>query len=155
MNDNNTIDNEIIHKEIDLIQSCISRMANNSFLLKGWAVSLIAVILAIIHEKINPVLVSIILASIILCFWYLDAFFLRTERMYRELYNWVIVERPKNNREKLYDLNAKRFEEKVDSISGVMLSKTLRLFYGIPFIISIIILIYNLMPMLCKIICSK
>ena len=75
--------------------------------------------------------------------------------MYRELYNWVIVERPKNNREKLYDLNAKRFEEKVDSISGVMLSKTLRLFYGIPFIISIIILIYNLMPMLCKIICSK
>ena len=151
MNDNNTIDNEII----DLIQSCISRMANNSFLLKGWAVSLIAVILAIIHEKINPVLVSIILASIILCFWYLDAFFLRTERMYRELYNWVIVERPKNNREKLYDLNAKRFEEKVDSISGVMLSKTLRLFYGIPFIISIIILIYNLMPMLCKIICSK
>ena len=81
MNDNNTIDNEIIHKEIDLIQSCISRMANNSFLLKGWAVSLIAVILAIIHEKINPVLVSIILASIILCFWYLDAFFLRTERM--------------------------------------------------------------------------
>ena len=38
MNDNNTIDNEIIHKEIDLIQSCISRMANNSFLLKGWAV---------------------------------------------------------------------------------------------------------------------
>ena len=155
MNDNNTIDNEIIHKEIDLIQSCISRMANNSFLLKGWAVSLIAVILAIIHEKINPVLVSIILASIILCFWYLDAFFLRTERMYRELYNWVIVERPKNNREKLYDLNAKRFEEKVDSISGVMLSKTLRLFYGIPFIISIIILIYNIMPMLCKIICSK
>ena len=28
-----------LHKEIDLIQSCINRMAGNSFLLKGWVVS--------------------------------------------------------------------------------------------------------------------
>lgn len=149
MSGNNTIPTEIIHKEIDLVQNCISRMANNSFLLKGWAVSLVAVILAIIHEKINPIHISIILSSIILCFWYLDAFFLRTERMYRELYNWIIVERPKNNKDKLYNLNAKRFEEKVDSIVDIMLSKTLVLFYGMPFIISIIILIYNLRPTIC------
>lgn len=145
MSDNNIIPTEIIHKEIDLVQNCISRMANNSFLLKGWAVSLVAAILAIIHEKINPVQISIILASIILCFWYLDAFFLKSERMYRELYNWIIIERSKNNTEKLYDLNAKRFEGKVGNIFSVMLSETLRLLYGIPFIISILILIYNLM----------
>ena len=36
---NNNLSTEIIHKEIDLIQSCISRMANNSFLLKGWLIS--------------------------------------------------------------------------------------------------------------------
>lgn len=155
MSDNNVISTEIIHKEIDLVQSCISRMANNSFLLKGWTVSLVAVVLAIIHEKINPIHISIILASIILCFWYLDAFFLRSEKMYRELYNWIIIERLKNNTEKLYDLNTKRFEEKVDGIFDIMFSKTLRLFYGIPFIISIIILIYNVTPILCKIICSK
>lgn len=155
MSDNNIIPTEVIHKEIDLVQNCISRMANNSFLLKGWAVSLVAVILAIIHEKINPIQISIILASIILCFWYLDAFFLRSEKMYRELYNWIIVERSNGNTEKLYDLNAKRFEEKVGSIFSVMVSKTLRWFYGIPFMISIIILIYNFMPTIYGIIHNK
>lgn len=41
------MDNDVLHKEIDLIQACITRMASNSFLLKGWAVSIIAVILAL------------------------------------------------------------------------------------------------------------
>lgn len=35
MSDNNNILLEEIHKEIDLIQSCISRMAQNSFMVKG------------------------------------------------------------------------------------------------------------------------
>ena len=35
------------HKEIDLIQSCINRMAQNSFQVKGWTVALFAVILAL------------------------------------------------------------------------------------------------------------
>jgi len=34
-------------KEIDLIQGVITRMANNSFLLKGWLISLIAIVLAL------------------------------------------------------------------------------------------------------------
>ena len=34
---------EEIHKEIDLIQSCISKMANNSFLIKGWLITLISI----------------------------------------------------------------------------------------------------------------
>ena len=42
-----------IHKEIDLIQSCITRMAQNSFMVKGWFVSLYAVVLALLPEKIN------------------------------------------------------------------------------------------------------
>ena len=42
----------ILHKEIDLIQDCIKRMANNSFLIKGWTVSLIAVVLALAKDKL-------------------------------------------------------------------------------------------------------
>ena len=34
--------NEELFKEIDLIQGCINRMANNSFLIKGWALSVFA-----------------------------------------------------------------------------------------------------------------
>ena len=42
----NQTNKENLHKEIDLIQECIKRMANNSFLLKGWTISLVAVVLA-------------------------------------------------------------------------------------------------------------
>ena len=41
------------HKEIDLIQSCINRMAQNSFQVKGWTVALFAVILALLPEKVE------------------------------------------------------------------------------------------------------
>ena len=154
MSKKDIISTEIIHKEIDLVQNCISRMANNSFLLKGWSISLISVILAIIYEKINPIQISLILDIIILYFWYLDAYFLREERKYRKLYEWIIKERPKNNK-RLYSLNAHRFDNKVDNIIDTMKSKTLKWFYGIPFTISIIVLIYNLIPILCRLNCKK
>ena len=155
MSKKNTISTEIIHKEIDLVQNCISRMANNSFLLKGWSISLISVILAIIYEKINLIQISLILAIIILYCWYLDAYFLREERKYRKLYEWIIKQRPKKNNKRLYSLNAHRFDKDVDSIIDIMKSKTLKWFYGIPFTISIIVLIYNLMPILCRLNCNK
>ena len=73
-------------------------------------------------------------------FWYLDAFFLRTEKIYRKIYDWVLEMRPKNNRELLYQLNPKEYDgkiEKVESIRKVMWSRTLRWFYSIPLIIVI------------------
>lgn len=36
-----------LHKEIDLIQECIKRMASNSFMLKGWTITIFAIVLAI------------------------------------------------------------------------------------------------------------
>jgi hypothetical protein len=126
------MENEIRHKEIDLIQACIARMANNSFLLKGWAVSLVAVVLALAEKAANPVLLGVILLIPILSFWYLDAFFLRTERMYRKMYEWVLEKRQNGDASFLYDLNPRRFENYVDSLRQVMWSSTLRCFYGVP-----------------------
>ncbi|MER3330243.1 MAG: hypothetical protein RIF34_11735 [Candidatus Kapaibacterium sp.] len=136
---------EILHKEIDLIQACINRMANNSFLLKGWAISLVAVVLALAKENVNFTLLSIILLIPILSFWYLDAFFLRTEKMYRKMYEWVISNR-QNSDERMYELNPKKYESEVESTFAVIRSKTLRTFYGIPTLILIGIIVYNLFP---------
>lgn len=72
------MDKDVLHKEIDLIQACITRMAHNSFLLKGWAISIIAVVLALADKAANPALLSSVLLIPLLSFWYLDAFFLRT-----------------------------------------------------------------------------
>lgn len=139
----NEVKMEEIHKEIDLIHDCIKRMANNSFMLKGWIITLYAVILGLLPEKINIWLLCGTLITITVSFWYLDAFYLRTERIYRKMYEWVLKERSEGNRELLYNLNPKNFKnkiEEVDSICKIMFSVTLRCFYGIPIIFVLIIM---------------
>ena len=94
----------VMIKEIDLIQGCINRMAQNSFVVKGWLITVVTVVLALLPNKINInfLCVVIILATIV--FWCLDAFFLRTERLYRWKYEWVIKNRISSD-ESEYDLN--------------------------------------------------
>lgn len=145
------VDNEVLHKEIDLVQACINRMANNSFLLKGWLVSIIVVILALLPEKINGVAIGILTTIIILIFWYLDSIFLMLEKLYRKKYEWIIKERLEGNKLYLYDLNPYNknmwlsYDKKDTSILASMFSKTIVLFYIVPAIISILttIIIYN------------
>ena len=134
------MDREVLHKEIDLIQACITRMANNSFLLKGWAISIIAVVLALADKAANPALLSTVLLIPLLSFWYLDAFFLRTEKMYRKMYEWVLEKRKNNDSTFLYDLNPNRFKDGVGSIREVMLSITLKCFYGIPVLLTLVVI---------------
>jgi len=140
------MDKETLHKEIDLIQGVINRMASNSFLLKGWTVTIIVGVLALTKDTIvtNDVTYFALILLIPLCvFWYLDAFFLHKEKCYRELYKWVIENRPTSNEYK-YDLNYKRFENDVDSIAKIMRTSTIGVFYGIIALILIGITAYNI-----------
>ena len=137
------MDKEILHKEIDLIQGVINRMANNSFLLKGWLISLIAVVLALSKDSLlscHSNLTLLILCFPIIIFWYLDAFFLQREKCYRELYDWVIKNRMTSN-ENLYSLDFRPHKKNVKSIFRIMFSQTLFPFYGLAFLLLIILTI--------------
>jgi hypothetical protein len=136
-----TMEREIIHKEMDLIQNCINRMAQNSFFLKGWTISLVAVVIALGRDY-NFKSLCLLLMLPTICFWYLDAYFLRIERMYRKLYEWVIANRHKTD-EYLYDLNHKRFKKEVSCEFCIMVSKKLFVFYGIPMIVLMCGYIYH------------
>ena len=68
-------------KEIELIQNIISRMASNSFLVKGWAVTLIVATLLLDGKSVRVYISFVPL----LVFWFLDAYFLWQERLYRKL----------------------------------------------------------------------
>ena len=141
------MDKETLHKEIDLIQGIINRMAHNSFLLKGWTITIIVAVLALTKDTLvtnDITYFSIILLIPLVVFWYLDAFFLHKERCYIKLYDWVIENRPKTE-EFQYNLNYRRFEKKVDSIAKIMRSDTLLTFYGITAIILLGITVYNLL----------
>jgi hypothetical protein len=127
-------------KELEIIQGIINRMAYNSFLIKGWTITLVVATLLLKGDKYNTFIAFIP----IIVFWFLDAYFLRLERLYRRLYNWV-----KDNRLKtqdfLFDLNYKRFEREEQSIPRIMFSITLVWFYGSLFGLTLIYAIFLLL----------
>lgn len=148
------MDNNNLHKEIDLIQNCIDRMAKNSFMLKGWAISLLAVVLALTADKLNPLFLFCSVFIPLLCFWYLDAYFLRTEKMYRKMYEWVLKERKEGRMDFQYDLEPKRFKEEVKSHFCIMFSTTLGVFYGIPSLVVLLVIIYEAKDIICHLFCG-
>ena len=127
---------EYMLKEIEIIQNIIRRMAFNSFMIKGWAITLVVITLLLKGTEYQVWIAFIPL----LVFWFLDAYFLWQERMYRKLYDWVINNRLKTE-EYLFDMNAYRFKDKVQSRVRIMFSITLGWFYGS---IAILIIIYTL-----------
>ena len=129
-------------KEIDIIQDIIKRMAFNSFMIKGWAITLVVITLLLKGTEYQVWLAFIPL----LVFWFLDAYFLWQERLYRKLYGWVVNNRLETS-EYLFDMNAYRFKDKVQSKYRIMFSITLGWFYGS---IAILIIIYALIVLTTK-----
>lgn len=135
---------EELHKEIDLIQNCIQRMSNNSFLIKGWLITIIAGVVTLSHENMN-VSIFLILVFATIIFWGLDAFFLRTEKKYRKMYTWMLEQRKLDSRELQYDLEPKRFDNQVESVLKLMFSPTLAGFY-LCVLIAVIFVTVCLLP---------
>ena len=126
---------ENLHKELDLIQAVVSRLAQNSFYIKGWSITLVSVVLTLGKDDLlttakQPWLLALTLV-IWLAFWYLDAYFLRQERLFRKLYEHVVAH-PDDLTRPRYALNVGPFLDKVETEWKTMFSVTLRLFYGLP-----------------------
>jgi hypothetical protein len=68
-----------------MIQGVITRMANNSFLLKGWSVTLVAGLTAFAADKSDPSF-AFIAVAVVTVFALLDAYYLALERLYRTLF---------------------------------------------------------------------
>lgn len=142
--------NDVLLKEIDLIQACINRMAQNSFMIKGWTISLVAVVLAILPESFDLTGLSLIGIVATMCFWYLDAFFLRAEKLYRWKYEWVLANRTQCS-DYCYDLNPYNSQmwlpddngnsRKAPHIAKVMTAKTLIPIYIPLLVLSVVVLL--------------
>lgn len=73
-------------KHLEMIQGIINRMASNSFALKGWSVTLVAGIFALSSKDANEIYFLIAYIPIIV-FWFLDAYYLLQERLFRSYLN--------------------------------------------------------------------
>ena len=75
-------------KHLEMIQSVIARLGNNSFLVKGWALTIAGIFIGF---GINSDKWGLAAASVVptLTFWGLDAYFLSCERLFRRLHTKV------------------------------------------------------------------
>ena len=82
--------NEQKLKHLEFIQNTITRMGNNSFIVKGWLITIVSALYALAAKDANKDYVLITYFAIP-TFWGLNGYFLSQERKFRDLYNAVRV----------------------------------------------------------------
>lgn len=117
-------------KHLEFIQNIVTRMANNSFLLKGWTVTIVAALFALAAQNSNPRFVILAFFPVI-AFWILDAFYLWQERLFRALYNDIRKKAEDEIQSKdPFSLDTTPYKSSVQSWARIAVSKTIIIFYG-------------------------
>jgi len=131
-------------KKIDLIQNIITRLASNSFKIKGWTISLIVATFLIQSEKYYSFLALIPVIG----FWILDTYYLKQERLYRAFYSYVIQEEVKQKTISLelnlnkYTIEIEKWRKQAKGFIKVLFSKTIGVFYGL---LSFLVTLYSIL----------
>lgn len=131
-------------KHLEMIAAIIERMAKNSFQLKGWAMTLVAAMIALSAKDANQKFILFAFIPVV-SFWGLDAFYLQQERKYRQLYKNV-SEKDEANID--FNLDTRETTGSAQEMSRLcyckcILSPSVWLFYG-AIIVAMIILMYVL-----------
>ena len=124
------------NKHLEFAQGVITRMGQNSFLIKGWTVTLVSALFALAAKDSNQKFVVIAYFPT-LVFWLLDSYYLYQERLFRKVYNSV---RKENSVD--YSLSTKKFDKGFTDWISASFSKTIVLFYGVIFGTLIIVMYY-------------
>lgn len=120
------IENNNKIKHLEFIQLTITRMGVNSFLLKGWTITIIAALFAFASKDAKNFDLALIAEISTLIFWLLDGYFLRQERLFRRLYDQVREKKPS---EIDFSMNTGRLEAVQTKLFNCITSKTLAIFY--------------------------
>jgi hypothetical protein len=122
---------------LEMIQNVIARLSHNSFLIKGWTITLISAFIVIEKSNLNTSLLYIAVFPTLL-FWIIDSYFLYQERLFRKLFNKVrLLDEKKID----FSMDTKKFKE----ITWIktFFSKTLFIFYGLILLGLTILILYG------------
>jgi len=114
-------------KHLEFVQAVIARLANDSFLMKGWALTVAGIILGFAAENRSWRTAAAALLPVG-AFWGLDAYFLRQERLFRRLYDAV---RRADPGIEPFSMDTRSFLAAVDSWWRTLWSMTLLPYYGV------------------------
>jgi hypothetical protein len=106
---------------LGFIQGVINRMGSNSFLIKGWAIALVAATFTLSPQYPNSC-VAFIAFFLLIFFWWLDGFFLHQEKLYRKLYEKVAVNTEPSTE---FSMDTNKYKREVDCLRKVLVSKSL------------------------------
>lgn len=77
-------------KHLDFIHNTINRMSANSFIIKGWTISIVSILFIFTDDNLNDKFLLITILVVII-FWYLNGYFLQQERKFRALYDKIRI----------------------------------------------------------------
>lgn len=77
-------------EHLKLIQSVVTRLSDNSFKVKSWAIGVVSALLALSGSKFDSGATQTIAIGCAIVFWSLDSFYVWNERRFRSLYDCVI-----------------------------------------------------------------
>src|SRR6185369_731280 len=118
----------------------ITRLAGNSFSMKGWSITVIAALMALAAKEANERYAAVALFPA-LCFWGLDAYYLRQERLFRRLYDAVRSEEKVGKPPEpipLLSMNTKLIEASVESWFRIVISGTV-FWLHFPILVSVVV----------------
>lgn len=133
------MDKKLAH--LQMLQAVIGRMAGNSFLLKGWSVTLVSALFALAADKANVYFVYLAYFPVPML-WALDGYFLRQERLFRKLYDYVRA-LPEDHID--FSMETNQFMSSVEDWFGTCWSKTLRIFHGTVFVSVVVVMLILLL----------
>ena len=119
---------EKVIKHLEMTQAVINRLGSNSFLLKGWSMTVIVTTMVLIarYDMQNPCIVLAVMFPV-LGFWILDGYFLWQERLFRQVYDEIRVQ---SDTDFKMDVMKHRDKPKCSWWSAVF-SVTLVIFYAV------------------------
>ncbi|SCF03276.1 hypothetical protein [Micromonospora mirobrigensis] len=127
-------------KHLEFIQAIVNRLGTNSFLIKGWAITVTAAIFAFEAKDPNWRMALTTFLPVV-AFWLLDSYFLRQERLFRRLYDDV---RRKDSSTEPFSMDVRPYQRAV-RLSAVVRSRTMVIFYGVLFVLAVVFFLVSLL----------
>lgn len=111
-------------KHLEFIQGVIGRLANDSFLMKGWALTVTGAFFGFSVKDVDWRIALVGLVPL-LAFWGLDGYFISRERMFRALYDAVRTDAAIEP----FSMDYTRFRESANGWVASLWSRTVAWFY--------------------------
>ena len=125
-------------KHLEMIQGIVNRLGHDSFLIKGWSMTiLVAGIIFISKNTYYYKELMLTFIIIIVGFWILDGYFLWQERLFRKVYDEIRKQEKTD-----FSMNImKHVGKKKCTWRSSVFSVTLGIFYGVEVLFSLVIFI--------------